>query len=221
MRLSTAWITGILATALCLYAHGQNTASKDAQINEAKGMPPRAAATDYQAQAQAGKVTIAAEFLGHSVPRAEGPLSTEDYVVIETAFFGSPEERLKLSIDDFSLRINGKKAPLSSQPFGLVAKSLKDPQWSPPEAAETKSKTSIGNGSQSDSNMPPPPVHVPIELQRAMARHLQSSSLPEGERTLPQAGLIYFQYRGKTQSIRSLELIYTGPAGKATLPLQP
>ena len=68
---------------------------------------------------------------------------------------------------------------------------------------------------------PPAPVHMPIELQRAMAQHVQKAALPEGDRALPQAGLIFFEYRGKTERIHSLELIYTGPAGKATLTLQP
>jgi hypothetical protein len=54
-----------------------------------------------------------------------------------------------------------------------------------------------------------------------MAQRVQKAALPEGDRTLPQAGLIFFQYRGKTQSIHSIELIYVGPAGKATLTLQP
>jgi hypothetical protein len=62
---------------------------------------------------------------------------------------------------------------------------------------------------------------VPFELRRAMAQHLQRSSLPQGEHALPQAGLLYFQYRGKSESIRSIELIYTSAAGKATLTLQP
>jgi hypothetical protein len=53
-----------------------------------------------------------------------------------------------------------------------------------------------------------------------MAQRVQKASLPEGDRPLPQAGLIFFQYGGKTESIRSLELIYDGPAGKATLKLQ-
>jgi hypothetical protein len=44
--------------------------------------------------------------------------------------------------------------------------------------------------------------------------------LPEGDRALPAAGLIFFQYGGREKSIRSIELIYTGPAGKATVALQ-
>jgi hypothetical protein len=62
---------------------------------------------------------------------------------------------------------------------------------------------------------------VPVPLQRAMAQRVQRASLPEGERNLPQAGLLFFQYRGKTKNLQSLELIYDGPAGKATLKLQP
>src|SRR5438034_431519 len=223
MRLSLALRIGVLIAAICLCVQGQNTQSKDAQI-EAKGMPPRATPADYQAQAQAGTVTVAAEFKGHSVPTLQGALSTEGYVVIETGLFGSPGARIKLSSDDFSLRINGKKTPLPSQPYGLVVGSVKDPEWEPPIPAASKSKTSLGgggNGEQREANAPPAPVQIPIEVKRAMAQRVQKASLPEGDRTLPQAGLIFFQYQGKIQNIHSMELTYAGPAGKATLAIQP
>jgi hypothetical protein len=223
MRLSPALRIGVLITAICLCVQGQNTQSKDAQI-EAKGLPPRASPADYEAQAQAGTVTVAAEFKGHSVPTLQGTLSTEDYVVIETGLFGSPGARIKLSIDDFALRINGKKAPLPSQRYGLVVGSLKDPEWEPPEPAASRSKTRLGGGGggeQGEAGAPSAPVKIPIAVQRAMAQRVQRASLPEGDRTLPQAGLIFFQYRGNAQSIRSIELIYAGPDGKAALTLQP
>jgi hypothetical protein len=220
MRLSPALRTGVWITALCLCLQGQNTPSKDAPINEVKGLPPRAAPADYEAHAQAGTVTVAAEFTGHSVATMQGTFSTEDYVVVETALFGRPEARIKLSIEDFSLVINEKKT-LSSQPYGLVFHSLKDPEWEPPGSTESKSKTSIGTGGGGKNDPPPAPVHMPIELQRAMQHHVQKAALPEGDRALPQAGLIFFEYRGKTERIHSLELIYSGPACKATLALQP
>jgi len=62
MQLSPALKIGVLITAVSLCLQGQNTESKDAPI-EAKGMPPRAAPADYQAHAQAGAVTVAAEFI--------------------------------------------------------------------------------------------------------------------------------------------------------------
>lgn len=221
MRLSSELSIGVLTTALCLCAQGQITASKAAQISESKGMPPRAAPADYQTHVQVGAVTIAAEFMGHAVPTPDATFSTEDYVIVETAFFGPPDARIKLSFEDFSLRINEKKAPSPSQPYELVFHSLKDPEWQPPESTEGKSKTSFGTGGKGDSGSTPAPVHMPIQLQRTMEQRVQKAALLGGDRALPQAGLIFFQYRGKTEKIRSIELIYSGPAGNATLTLQP
>jgi hypothetical protein len=194
--------------------------SKDAPANEVKGMPPRVGPTEYQAHGEAGPLTIAADFTGHSVATPETTYTTEDYVVVEVGLFGAPGARAKLSTGDFSLRINGKKTASPSQPYQLVFKSLKDPEWEPP-SKEAKSKTSIGGGGGGDSGGPPAPVHMPLELRRAMEQRVQKITMLEGDRALPRAGLLFFEYRGKTQGIRSLELIYNGPAGTASLALQP
>jgi hypothetical protein len=178
------------------------------------------APTEYQAHAQAGAVTIAAEFTGHSVATPDGTYTNEDYVVVEAALFGPPNARTKLTVGDFSLRINGKKAALPSQPYEMAFKSLKDPEWEPP-SKEAKSKTSIGGNGGGDAGAAPVVVHMPIELRRAMEQRVQRAAMLEGDRALPQAGLLFFEYRGKTQGIRSMELIYSGAAGNATLSLQP
>lgn len=230
--LLTALTAGIWISALCLCAGAQETPAKDApnkdtpgkdaQANQPKGMPPRATPAEYQFHVQVGTFTIAAEFTGHAIPTMQGPLNSEDYVAVETAVFGPPETRIKLAADDFSLRINGKKAALPSQPYGLVVGSVKDPEWQPPVPVEKKSKSGLntgGNGDQGDST--PAPVKIPIEVQRAMAQRVQKAALPEGDRAVPQAGLLFFAYRGRAQSIRSVELIYNGPAGKTTISLQP
>ena len=89
----------------------------------------------------------------------------------------------------------------------MVIRSVKDPEYEPPTKAASKSKTSVGGGGQGDqpdANAPPPPI--PIELRRAMAQRVQKAALAEGDRPLPQAGLIFFQYRGKEQGIHSVEL---------------
>jgi len=198
-------------------------AGKDASIViETKGFPPRAAPTDYPAHAQAGAFTIAADFTGHNVGTQEGFLTSEDFVVVEAGVFGPPEGRLVLSVDDFSLRVNGGKKTLPAEPYGLVAKSLKDPDFERPEDKESKT-IMTGTGQKTpgvDPNAPPaalPPI--PIELRRAWEQRARRDSLPIGDRVLPQAGLLFFRYGGATKGIRSLELIYSGPAGKATLSL--
>jgi hypothetical protein len=190
-------------------------------VSEIKGTPPRTAPSDYQFQTKIGSVTLAADFDGHAVPTLEAAYSSEEYIVVELAFFGDPNARLKLSIEDFSLKINERKAPYTSQPFGYVARSLKDPEWQPPDQdkEKEKSKTSINGSGGGDSSAPPP--KMPLELRRVMELRVHQSVLPEGDRALPVAGLIFFQYRGKEQNIKSMELVYNGPAGTATLPMHP
>ena len=63
-------------------------------------------------------------------------------------------------------------------------------------------------------------MKIPVPVMRAMAQRVQKAALPEGDRALPQAGLVFFGYRGKTANLQSVELVYEGPAGKATLELQ-
>ncbi len=167
-------------------------------------------------------MTIAADFAGHSVATPEGILTTEDYVVLEAGLFGPPDAKLMLSVEDFSLRINGKKA-VPRQPYELVVKSLTDPDYEPPASTSSASKTSIsGNGKGADLNAPPPPPpHIPPEVRRAWELRVRKASLPFGDRALPQAGLLFFSYGGKADGVRSIELIYSGPAGKATLSIRP
>jgi hypothetical protein len=214
----------VLASLLCYGALGQGAQSQEApgKAPEVKGLPARATPNDYQAHAQAGAVTVAAEFTGHSVNTpGTATLATEDYVVVEVAFFGPPEAHVTLSDEDFSLRINGKK-PLPAQSYLMLLSSLKDPEWvAPDETADKKSATSIGGGGQPDPGATPKVFHPPFALARQWAQVVQKASLPEGERGLPAAGLIFFKYHGKSEGIDSIALNYKGSAGKAVLSLHP
>jgi hypothetical protein len=211
----------VLATSVCLCVPGQDAPAKDTPTTEAKPISPRAAPTDYASQGKAGDFTIAAEFMGHAVPTPDLMLNDEDYVVVEAAIYGPPNSHIQMAFNNFSLRVNGKKNGLPSQSFVVLGKSLKDPEWQPPEAPAAKKSSSLSTGGgQSDSSLPQI-VHVPVPLQRSWELHADKASLPSGDRPLPEAGLLFFPYRGRTQSIHSLELIYEGPAGKTTLKLHP
>jgi hypothetical protein len=229
MRLSRTWRIGILVTALCLCAQGQNPPSKEAPATESKGIPPRATPGDYQAHAAAGTVTVAAEFVGHTFATQEGlTFNTDDNVAVEIGLFGPAGARLNISVDNFSIRINAKKkkeTSLPGQPLGAIFRSLKDPEWEAAQEVKAKeakgSSTGISTGGQGGQSEPVAPVHMPLDLRRAMEQRVQKTGLLEGDRALPQAGLVFFLYRGKVQNIHSIELIYAGPAGTATLELQP
>jgi hypothetical protein len=188
-------------------------------INEPQGLPPRSSPADYPVKAELGQVTLAAEFAAHGLPLPDGTLSTEDYVVVEVAFFGPAGTRLPVSFNDFSLRINNKKNATPSEPYERVGTSVKDPEWTPPEKPDKGGNTVLGGGGGNDTSKEPP--RPPAELRRAWAQRVKKASLANGERPLPQAGLLYFSYGGKASGIRSVELIYSGPAGKATLDLHP
>ena len=222
---SPAIFTAVLLATACSLSAQKPAPTREDPAKIVQGMPPRATPSDYQSQGKAGNVTIAAEFVGHSAPTPTATFTTEEYVVVETALFGPAGQRLILSPDDFSLRVNGKKAALPSQPWGLAVKSMKDPEW---EAAQVsvsgpKSKTAVGGsgGGGGQGDPPPPPPKMSIEVRRAMELKVQKASFPEGDRALPQAGLIFFQYSGKLKGIKSLELLYSGPAGKGVVALQP
>jgi hypothetical protein len=219
-------ITGVFSFSVFLVAQDKNDQEQNTKELSFASMPARAAASEYQAQGKAGMITIGAEFAGHSVTAPAHTYSSEDYVVVEAGFFGPPGAQVTLSRDDFSLRVNGKKNVLPSEPYELVFKSLKDPEWQPPPVPEdqkgssSKGGLTTGGAGQNDT-APPPPPKMPFPLRRAMEQHVQRAAMQVGERPLPQAGLLFFLYRGKSEGIKSLELIYSGAAGKATLDLQP
>ena len=196
--------------------------------DQQQGLPARATPAEYQVHAKVGNIVIAAEFTGHGIPTAgQEPLSSEDHIGVEIGLFGPADAKLVISATDFSLRINGKKLTSPAQPWSLVAKNVKDPNWVSPEAvnAEPKSKGGLsssggGNNGRSAGDPPPLPPKVPIDVLRGWQQSVRRTALSLGERPLPQAGLVFFQHRGKTENLRSIELVYEGPAGSATLTLQ-
>lgn len=229
MQLFSTIITIPLATA-CLFAQApagsEAQASSDAQASKTRGMAARATPGDYQAHAAVGPLTIGAEFFQHTLPTPGGQLTSEDYVVVEAGIFGAPGARAVVNPADFQLRINEKKNPQTSEPYAMVFKSLKDPEWEAElPVGETKSKTSLGSsgaGGKSGGGEPPPlPPKPPFKLQREWNQRMQKAAFPEGDRDLPQAGLLFFKYGGKVSNIHTLELIYAGPAGKVSISLHP
>ena len=201
----------------------------------AQGTKPKTIPADYPVHVQLEALTVAAEYLVHSIPNAKATLIANEYLVVEAAFFGPQFSRLKMSPDNFSLRLNGKGDPLPSEPYGLVAQSIKFPGVHP--HLESTGSVSAGNGTIAIGPRPPqsrfpgdgndrlPPNQAPIitevNEENDVEYRVRNVSLPEGEHTLPISGLVYFYFRGNTKNIRSLELLYNGTVGQTTLKLLP
>lgn len=209
--------------ALCATLGAQTTPAPDAPtVRTSKGIPARAAASDYMGHGKAGTLTIGADFDGHEIPTLESTLTASDYVTVEVGVFGAPGAHATISAADFSIRINGKKSPIPSEGFSALSRNLRDPSWTPPEQKEKeKSRGGINTGGDQDSlGATPPIVHIPPEMERAMRLQVGTASLPEGDRALPVAGLLFFKYSGQAKGIHEVELVYEGSAGKGTIKLQ-
>jgi hypothetical protein len=206
-----------------------------------QGTKPRIQPSDYPIQATLEKgYTLAAEYLVHSIPTSAGVLIADDYLVVEVAFFGPVKSKLNLSSSNFALRINNQKSTIQPDSSGAVAASIRYPDWNQKRGITPSGGIGAGNAGvvygppvaprfpgdptgrptvsspvpdQTDPNVPAKQPDAPIE------ERVQSSALVEGNRAMPASGLIFFPYRGRTKSIKSLELIYESVDGKASLKL--
>jgi hypothetical protein len=141
----------------------------------------------------------------------------------------------------FSLRLNGKKTALLPQPAAFVAAALRYTDWEYSRRVElgasrgdsgvilgrpNEQERFPGDGSGRRRLPNPPRVPNPVdnsgierEPKPTADQVALSTALPEGETRGPVSGHLYFAHKGKTRSIRKVELLYNGPNGTATLPL--
>lgn len=206
------------------------------------GLPTKDGAAAYPAHTRAGQFEVGAEYLVRSIPGPRGVFFIKDYLVVEVAVFPPRGGTAEVSASAFALRMNGKKRPLLPQSPGFVAASLKYPEWREGprlEAAAGAGNTGVVLGRPepverfpgdptATSRLPRPPRAPEPEKPGAIDRQPEAtadevavaSALPEGPARLPVAGYLYFPYSGKTKSIKSLELLYSGPEGDAALKLR-
>jgi hypothetical protein len=140
-----------------------------------------------------------------------------------------------MSPDQFTLKMNGRGTPMITQLPGLVCESIKYPNAAGQPGLTGAARVGLGDGSVTVGPKPPSsrfpgdgndrtaqPVTIKeTEEESTVEYRVQNASLPEGEKTLPRSGLIYFAWRGKTKNVHSLELFYDGPMGKTSLKLLP
>ena len=198
----------------------------------ADGLKVRPSVTNYAVHEKTGKIDIGAELRYRAVPARGGTIFLRETLVVEVALFGPRGKRLEISTGHFSLRINGKGLPLMPQGPELVIYTdkygsnpeltvgvndsrviLGGPEPGPRFPGDTRSTTSRGPPRVEDPNRPAVKVEDPVERMRGAA-------LPDGRQMLPVAGCLYFQYKKKMKSIKSLELLYHRPEGTLALKLK-
>ena len=200
---------------------------------------PRSKASDFPAHAQVANAEIGAEYLVHSIPAATGSYFAKEYLVVDVGIFPQSGSGMMISTGQFTLRINGGKSVLYSQAPGMVAASLKYPDWE--QRPTVAAAAGVGDGvvvigpprvgrfpgDPTVNRSPLPPVAKAPEdntvekaPQMPLEEAISRASLAEGKADRPVKGCLFFPFKGKTKSIRSLELLYEAESGsKAKLPL--
>jgi hypothetical protein len=209
----------------------------------ADGTSPRPKPTDYSAQAHVADLTIAAEYQVRSFGAGRSVFVTEDYLVIEVALYSNARDPLVVSANRFQLRVSGSKHPLLAQTPGMVAASLKYPDWERRRVMEARGgvgDTEVivgrppvtgrfpGDPTPSQTRLPRPPQAPPQEDRSGAEPETAASpaevavemALPEGSKQLPVAGYLYFPYKGSPRKIKTVDLLYQGPEGSAAVKLK-
>jgi hypothetical protein len=198
-----------------------------AAIAFAQGTEPKPKAADYDVTGVSKNIAIGAEFMVHSFGGNGQMFIAQDFLVVELALFPPKGESVTVDYGAFALRINGKKPALLPQPATMVAATLTRPEWRMGRQAEASA--GMGNAdiilgrpvpSQipgGPSRRPPAPPRAPApgppggidrpEPVRAEELVVQTA-LPSGEHRGPVSGFLYFAWKGKPSSIKSLELLY-------------
>lgn len=205
------------------------------------GTAVKAKASDYPVHQSAGKAEIGAEYMIRSITDGKNWYLAGDYLVVEVAIFPASGQTLNVSSSAFTLRIDGKKRELAAEAPGMVAASIKDPDWELKPRLDAEAAVGpviVGRRPQAGERFPgdprpgqrrlPEPPTVPVNMPGGVEREeapraydvAVSAALPEGETGQPVGGYLYFRWTRKPKSIKSLELLYRGPDETVTvLPL--
>ncbi|HYM10158.1 MAG TPA: hypothetical protein VEU62_05485 [Bryobacterales bacterium] len=206
----------------------------------AAGTEPRPKADAYPVHAATRDVSIGAEYLVHSVPARNLTFTARDHLVVEVALYAPNGKTLNIALEQFSLRINGRREMIQPQSPGFVAAGFKYPNWEPHPTLEAGA--GMGDGGvilgapqarprfpgDPTVRQPPLPPRAPsaeeaagVEKESAARPEevVVEAALSEGAIHSAASGYLYFPFKEKTKSIHSLDLLYRGPAGTVTLRL--
>lgn len=191
----------------------------------------RAKASEYPQHTRAGEAEVGVEYMVRSISVENMTFTAEGYLVIDVGVFPMAAAEVMVAISNFQLRLNGKKDLLMPQTPGIVAASMKYPDWTRRPQLEAGAGPVIigrprqverfpGDNRPAASRLPGPiprapagvdkPVAEPLDLPALVAR----AALPEGPTRKPVHGYVYYACSTKLEKIKSVELVLTMGSGE-------
>ena len=214
MRLpKIALLASVLATLLAIPALSSRAQDTDDPSRPRGRTAPRSSAEKYHAHAQHGGVSIGAELLTRKhVSQVFAADLNRCCLVVQVAVYPKRDELLDLSLDDFTLIVEGSDTPVRPESATVVAAKLEKKSSNP----GITTSGSVGVGYESGTYIDPVtgrPVRVrgvttsagvgvgvgggapPAVADRdreVIDRELSEKGLPEAKIAIPVSGYLYF-----------------------------
>jgi hypothetical protein len=174
----------------------------------------RKSAEEYPSHTSVSDMKVGVEYMVTAFSAEGQTFTVDDHLILEVGIF--PREESKVDLRRFILRINGKRELFAQTP-GMVAASVKYPDWTRKPTLQAAAGPLIIGRPTTPGRFPgdqraPLPPRQPVENESPKEQIdysdlINKSALPEGVKSKPLAGLIYFPYDGKLKSIRTVELL--------------
>jgi hypothetical protein len=199
------------------------------------GTDVKAKPSEYEVQQPIPSGTVAADFLVRTFFGQKQSFVTDDYLVVEVAIF--PAKEMTVSASHFSLRFNNKKSAVFAQFPGMVAASIKYPDW----AGQQGGSASGGAGGGGIGGPPAPVERFPGDRRDPRSRTprpptastdaapgverpnespvqlISERALVEGPTKHPVSGYLYFPYKGNVGKLKTIDLVYQTPGTEPVL----
>ena len=196
-------------------------------LAHAQAIDPKAKASESPVHLTTPDVEIGAEYMVRSFG-GDRMYIAPDHLVVQIALYPLHKRIINVDSRTFRLRLNGKKDALFPQSPGMVAASVKYPDW-------RRRPTLVFGGGMGDTGisvgrpqptarfpgdnrpvrdrLPAPPstgggVPRPESADPEPAELITVQALQEGPIRVPVTGYLYFGYEGKLTKLKSVELLY-------------
>lgn len=196
--------------------------------------PPKSKPQDYAVHVDLPSFTLAADYLARTLPSNDASFHNPDYLVVDVAVYPRNKQPVRIAASHFALKLNGKKSLVYAQTPGMVAASMKYPDWQQRPRLEGQAGPVIIGRPYPQERFPgdprgvpgPRPPRAPEEedrpgVERAPRRSpadvAVEEALVEGPANQPVRGFLYFPYQKKLKDLKTVELVYDPTGGEPTV----
>jgi hypothetical protein len=196
-------------------------------LAQGAGTDPKKNAEEYDVHGHSGDVAIGAEFMIHSFSGQGQMYMVKDFLVVEVALFPPKDATITVNQGRFALRVNGKRPELVPAAPQMIATMMQHPEWDTgprleggggmgpagvvlgrPRPSEVPGGQHPPVPTQPRAPAPDPPGGIEPEPRIQAPELVLQTALPQGPHKGPISGFLYFPYKGRSASIKSVELLY-------------